>query len=249
MRRLAMIALFAFPLALQAQASTVSPGMSRAQVVAALGEPATARVASEYTYLLYPNDCGRACGMSDLVVLRRDSVVDAIFRSPVRHYTGTSSSPTAEVREAARSGSRRRGLTTGAVARQNADPAAAAQRGASWSSAPAVPATPAATPAKAAPATPAATAAKAAPATPAATAAKAAPAAAASAPATPATAATAATPAAPAHSVPAEKLKPSAPSDTRPSVPAGEPPVRKSPATPAAPAPAPAPKPTPKPAP
>ena len=31
--------------------------------------------------------------MNDLVVLARDSVVDAIFRSPDRHYTGTSSSP------------------------------------------------------------------------------------------------------------------------------------------------------------
>ena len=33
--------------------------------------------------------------MTDLVVLRRDSVVDAIFRSNTRHYTGTSSSPMA----------------------------------------------------------------------------------------------------------------------------------------------------------
>jgi hypothetical protein len=33
--------------------------------------------------------------MNDLVILRRDSVVDAIFRSNTRHYTGTSSSPMA----------------------------------------------------------------------------------------------------------------------------------------------------------
>ena len=31
--------------------------------------------------------------MNDLVILKNDSVVDAIFRSPARHYTGTSSSP------------------------------------------------------------------------------------------------------------------------------------------------------------
>jgi hypothetical protein len=31
--------------------------------------------------------------MNDLVILRGDSVVDAIFRSPERHYTGVSSSP------------------------------------------------------------------------------------------------------------------------------------------------------------
>jgi len=31
--------------------------------------------------------------MNDLVILRNDSVVDAIFRSPARHYTGKSSSP------------------------------------------------------------------------------------------------------------------------------------------------------------
>jgi hypothetical protein len=31
--------------------------------------------------------------MNDLVILKGDSVVDAIFRSPSRRYTGTSSSP------------------------------------------------------------------------------------------------------------------------------------------------------------
>ena len=80
--------------AAQSRPATIAPGMSQAQVVAALGQPATARTASEFTYLFYHNDCGKRCGMNDLVVIRGDSVVDAIFRSPARHYSGTSSSPT-----------------------------------------------------------------------------------------------------------------------------------------------------------
>lgn len=93
MRTVLSILLVALPLAAQAQSGTISPSMNRAQVVSALGEPATMRAASEYTYLFYRNRCGKACGMNDLVVLRRDSVVDAIFRSPSRRYTGKSSSP------------------------------------------------------------------------------------------------------------------------------------------------------------
>jgi outer membrane protein assembly factor BamE (lipoprotein component of BamABCDE complex) len=97
MRRSILSILLVVPAVSFAQQSapsrTVSPGMTRSQVVAALGEPATARTASEYSYLFYPNACGRACGMNDLVILRGDSVVDAIFRSPGRHYTGVSSSP------------------------------------------------------------------------------------------------------------------------------------------------------------
>ena len=74
-------------------AGTISPGMSRVKVVAALGAPTTERTVSDFRYLFYQNSCGRACGMNDLVILRNDAVVDAIFRSPSRHYTGTSSSP------------------------------------------------------------------------------------------------------------------------------------------------------------
>jgi hypothetical protein len=79
----------------QGRTSSVSPGMSRAKVVAALGTPSTERTVGEFEYLFYSNACGKRCGMNDLVILRRDSVVDAIFRSNVRHYTGTSSSPMA----------------------------------------------------------------------------------------------------------------------------------------------------------
>ncbi|HEV7991325.1 MAG TPA: hypothetical protein VGP25_05835 [Gemmatimonadaceae bacterium] len=95
MRRLLVLALFAvsLPLGAQSVAKVVSPGMSRAKVVAALGEPATARSVADFTYLFYLNSCAKVCGMNDLVVLRGDSVVDAIFRSPNRKYTGTSSSP------------------------------------------------------------------------------------------------------------------------------------------------------------
>ena len=85
------------PAMLGAQSGTksVSPGMSRAKVVAALGAPSTERTVGEFKYLFYTNACGKRCGMNDLVILRRDSVVDAIFRSNARHYTGTSSSPMA----------------------------------------------------------------------------------------------------------------------------------------------------------
>jgi hypothetical protein len=94
MRHLIVIALLCVPTALFAQSeNTISPGMTRAQVESALGAPATMRTVSEFSYLFYPNACGRSCGMNDLVILRRDSVVDAIFRSPNRHYTGQSSSP------------------------------------------------------------------------------------------------------------------------------------------------------------
>jgi hypothetical protein len=95
MRRSIVLSLLCLPTVLLAQQADhiVSPGMSRAQVVSALGAPATQRTASEFTYMFYPNACGRECGMNDLVILRNDSVSDAIFRSPNRHYTGTSSSP------------------------------------------------------------------------------------------------------------------------------------------------------------
>jgi outer membrane protein assembly factor BamE (lipoprotein component of BamABCDE complex) len=95
MRRLLLLVLLGCPLVVAAQsaAHTIAPGMTRAQVISALGAPTTMRTASDFTYLFYRNECGRRCGMNDLVVLRRDSVVDAIFRSPKRAYSGKSSSP------------------------------------------------------------------------------------------------------------------------------------------------------------
>ena len=94
MRFLIVLALAVQATVLPAQRpATISPGMSRAKVVAALGAPSTERTVAEFRYLFYRNSCGTRCGMNDLVILRNDSVVDAIFRSPARRYTGISSSP------------------------------------------------------------------------------------------------------------------------------------------------------------
>lgn len=73
--------------------ATIDPGMTREQVVAKLGEPLSARSYDGHTYLLYRNGCEKKCGMNDLVVLDSGKVVDAIFRSTGRKYSGTSSSP------------------------------------------------------------------------------------------------------------------------------------------------------------
>src|SRR6185312_12958941 len=80
-------------LAAQTPVASIDPGMSRAQVVAKLGEPLSSRSFESYTYLLYKNGCEKKCGMNDLVVLDSGKVIDAVFRSAERKYTGTSSSP------------------------------------------------------------------------------------------------------------------------------------------------------------
>lgn len=74
-------------------AQSVDPGMTKAQVVERLGAPHTERTSGAYTYLFYQNGVEYTAGMSDLVILQNDAVVDAIFRSSVREYTGRSSSP------------------------------------------------------------------------------------------------------------------------------------------------------------
>jgi hypothetical protein len=73
--------------------ATIDPGMTREQVVAKLGEPLSSRSYDGHTYLLYRNGCERKCGMNDLVVLDSGKVVDAVFRSSARKYSGSSSSP------------------------------------------------------------------------------------------------------------------------------------------------------------
>lgn len=101
MRKFISLALagLAVPMALHAQkvagksSASIDPGMNRAQVVAALGEPYSTRNKGSFTYLMYRNGCEKSCGMSDLVVLDSDKVVDAVFRSGERRYSGTSSSP------------------------------------------------------------------------------------------------------------------------------------------------------------
>jgi hypothetical protein len=69
--------------------------MSRTLVLARLGKPAVERSTGDATYLFYANNCHRTCGMNDVVVLDKGVVVDAVFRSAKRRYSGTSSSPRA----------------------------------------------------------------------------------------------------------------------------------------------------------
>jgi hypothetical protein len=69
--------------------------MSKAQVVALFGAPASDRVRGDLTYLLFPNGVEKEVGMNDLVVLEGDKVIDAVLRAPNRSYSGTSSSPRA----------------------------------------------------------------------------------------------------------------------------------------------------------
>ena len=91
---LALLCAIAAPSAAQAPKS-IDPGMSEAKVVERLGEPDATRSAGDFKYLFYRNGCIRQCGMDDVVILQKDSVVDAMFRSADRSYTGKSSSPRA----------------------------------------------------------------------------------------------------------------------------------------------------------
>ena len=68
---------------------------TRDQVVSKLGQPLSTRSKDAFTYLFYKNGCEKKCGMNDLVVLDSGRVIDAVFRSPARKYSGTSSSPRA----------------------------------------------------------------------------------------------------------------------------------------------------------
>jgi hypothetical protein len=97
MRRLLVVGwlIAAGSAAAQNKDATVDPGMTKTQVIDRLGAPASQRLDGSLTFLYYPNGCEKTCGMQDLVILDRDSVVDAVFRAPYRHYTGQSSSPRA----------------------------------------------------------------------------------------------------------------------------------------------------------
>ncbi|HEY2375407.1 MAG TPA: hypothetical protein VGH98_05480 [Gemmatimonadaceae bacterium] len=72
---------------------SIDPGMSEAKVVERLGQPDVSRTSGDLKYLFYHNDCIKQCGMDDVVILQKDSVVDAMFRAADRSYTGKSSSP------------------------------------------------------------------------------------------------------------------------------------------------------------
>jgi hypothetical protein len=103
MRPAAALALlvFAVPATLRAQA-VVDPGMSKAQVIAKLGKPNVEKQSGKFAYLYYSNGAEKAVGMSDVVLLEDDKVVDAVFRSTARKYSGKSSSPSAISAEVAR---------------------------------------------------------------------------------------------------------------------------------------------------
>jgi hypothetical protein len=105
---LALLCAIAAPGGAQAPKS-IDPGMSEAKVVERIGQPDASRAAGDFKYLFYHNNCIRQCGMDDVVILQKDSVVDAMFRSADRTYTGKSSSPRAipaEVAARARPGAR-----------------------------------------------------------------------------------------------------------------------------------------------
>jgi hypothetical protein len=72
---------------------TVEPGMTREQVVAVWGEPATERSLGDWTYMHFRNGCEVTCGTFDVVLLQGGQVVDAIVRGPGHTYAGVSSSP------------------------------------------------------------------------------------------------------------------------------------------------------------
>jgi outer membrane protein assembly factor BamE (lipoprotein component of BamABCDE complex) len=85
----------AAPAPSQSAQATVDPGMSKAQVIERFGKPAIERSRGTFTYLFYSNGMEKNVGMSDVVVLDGDKVIDAVLRSPRRAYSGTSSSPKA----------------------------------------------------------------------------------------------------------------------------------------------------------
>jgi hypothetical protein len=88
----ALLSVVAAPGRAQAPKS-IDPGMSEAKVVERIGQPDASRATGDFKYLFYHNNCIKQCGMDDVVILQKDSVVDAMFRSAERTYTGKSSSP------------------------------------------------------------------------------------------------------------------------------------------------------------
>ena len=80
-------------LAQSPKSGTIDPGMTRDEVIARLGMPSGESNTGSFTYLFYDNGCAERCGMDDVVVLEKNIVTDAIFRSPKRVFTGVSSSP------------------------------------------------------------------------------------------------------------------------------------------------------------
>jgi hypothetical protein len=107
---LAFILLCTAASAAAAQApKSIDPGMSESKVVERLGQPDASRASGDFKYLFYHNSCIKQCGMDDVVILQKDSVIDAMFRAADRTYSGKSSSPRsipAEVAARTRPGAR-----------------------------------------------------------------------------------------------------------------------------------------------
>ncbi len=78
---------------------TVDPGMSRDQVIATWGEPASERAMGDWQYLYYRNGCELSCGTFDIVFLQSGQVVDAVVRWSGHVYSGISSSPPGRIAE------------------------------------------------------------------------------------------------------------------------------------------------------
>jgi hypothetical protein len=68
--------------------STISPGMTEAQVRGRFGEPATTRAAGAWTYWYYHNGCPNRCGSDDVVFFQNDRVVAAVLRTSRRRFSG-----------------------------------------------------------------------------------------------------------------------------------------------------------------
>jgi hypothetical protein len=102
MRNFARLALLVVAVAGSASAqASIDPGMTRDQVVAKLGKPTSEHSSGSATFLYYKNGQEKKMGMSDMVALDSGKVVDAVFRSSARRYTGKSSSPAPVSAEAA----------------------------------------------------------------------------------------------------------------------------------------------------
>jgi hypothetical protein len=94
---LAAIVALSMPAGAQAPAkpAAIDSGMTKAQVIERFGKAAAERSRGEFTFLFFSNGMEKQVGMSDIVILQSDRVVDAVLRSPSRTYTGSSSSPKA----------------------------------------------------------------------------------------------------------------------------------------------------------
>lgn len=68
--------------------STISPGMTEAQVRGRFGDPATTRAAGAWTYWYYHNGCPNRCGSDDVVFFQNDRVVAAVLRTSRRRFSG-----------------------------------------------------------------------------------------------------------------------------------------------------------------